>query len=79
MPPQSSPHPLAGQSPRHGGPETGKLPQHHHHHAQGSTEMGNPKAAPLLRTLSRQAYSRRAEKTLQGQSEGLLKRLQHQH
>ena len=89
MPPQSSPHPLAGQSPWHGGPETGKLPLHHHHHAQGSTELGrprlpharwpHPKAAPLWRTLSRQAYSRRAEKTLQGQSEGLLKRLQHQH
>ena len=32
-----------------------------------------PKADPLWRTLSRQAYSQRAEKTLEGQSEGLLK------
>ena len=26
MPPQFSPHPLAGKSPRHGGPETGDSP-----------------------------------------------------
>ena len=85
MPPKPSPHPLAGQSPRHGVSETDKLLQHHHHHAQGQAQMGRPrlsharrshsKAATLWRTLSGQTHSQRAKKTFQGQPEGLPERL----
>ena len=41
MPPKPSLHPLAGQGPRHGGPEADKVSQHHYHHTQGPAEMGS--------------------------------------
>ena len=41
MPPKPSLHPLAGQGPRHGGPEADKLSQCHYHHAQGPAQIGS--------------------------------------
>ena len=83
MPLLSSPHPLAGQNLWHRGLEEDKLSWHHYHHAQGSAEMGwscllharwsHSEAATLWRTLSGQAHSQRAKKTIYGQPKVSLK------
>ena len=89
LPPQYSPHSLAGHGPRHWSFGESRTPKRHHHHAQVSDSLGrarfpnarleDPQADLLRWAEAWQALRWLSEKTLQGHSESVFQRLSYWH